>query len=124
MVKAFCDGESQMITLQERDELFQQIDRIVKILDNKSITYCFLGRDYLSFCPEYTKKELKIDFPNINISKISLVMENVKGFVNKDWDEETGTGDWIIELSWLLDKKFQGEFENSLTERILKGMFT
>jgi hypothetical protein len=51
-------------------------------------------------------------------------MENVKGFVNKDWDEETRAGDWSIKLSWLLDKKFQGEFENSLTERILKGMFT
>jgi hypothetical protein len=51
-------------------------------------------------------------------------MENVKGFVNKDWDEETRAKDWCIKLSWLLDKEFQNGFENSLTERILKGMFT
>jgi|LakMenEpi03Aug12_release.lakeMendotaPanAssembly.Ray.scaffolds.fasta_scaffold59847_6 hypothetical protein len=113
-----------MITLQERDELFQQIDKIVKILKDRGISYFFLGDDYVSFASDYIKWILTIDYPNINIGEMSLVMENVKGFVYKDWDRRTQVGDWSIKLSWLLDKKFQGEFENSLTERILKGMFT
>jgi hypothetical protein len=118
------------MTPQKLDILLQQLDRVIEELDKRGVHYWFYGEEYFEYYHTINLKRVKEhinrehnNFRNDRIN-IHLVMENVKGHLGEDQWDFSYSGYWSIDLSWLLNEKFQNEFEDSLGERILKGMFT
>jgi hypothetical protein len=125
------------MTQQEAKELIQQIERVTKILEGQRIKYRFyLVMDFRWIDkPGLVGKKFYGDSPNVVklIRKFSSQIDLVNGRyeldisslgcdVNSDW-ERSYYEDWSVPLLWLLDEKFQKEFEPLLALKRVKSLF-